>query len=252
MGKNMQFDAHGHMVNISTTTAAATTPRNFIFDAHGHLVGIEAVDTETASGYDLQFDAHGHLVFVEESAPTNPCDPDPEVLVIVTGASGTINWCGETWNLPADSGVEKSVCPTTYLKTKYYTTSGPTAIDGVWRGEHLWYHNAATGIDLLLERRYQCFRMTYGSPTYYKRSYGPERIKLGALGSDYLSHYFYPPAPGPRPIAANGVYVFSSVLGVLTSGVAEPTYSGYDLLDEFFGSYETGGITYSWARGGGW
>ena len=175
------------------------------------------------------------------------------MLITVTGASGTINWCGETWVLPGDSGVEKSVCPTTYLKTKYYTTSGPTAIDGVWRGDHLWYHNATTGIDLRLHRRYQCFRMTYGSPTYYKRTYGPEQIKLGALGSDYLSHYFYPAAPGPRPIAANGVYQFNSVLGLLkTTNAVEPTYSGYDITNNYFGSYATGGITYSWSKGLGW
>ena len=53
----------------------------------------------------------------------NPCVDEPEMLLTVTGTTGQVTWCGETWNLPTDSGVEKSVCPTEYV----YATTATTA-----------------------------------------------------------------------------------------------------------------------------
>jgi hypothetical protein len=59
-------------------------------------------------------------------------------LLTVTGSSGTVNWGGQTWNLPGDSGVQKSVCPTFYqLYTtgsspqEYWQVSGLSLIRGL-------------------------------------------------------------------------------------------------------------------------
>jgi hypothetical protein len=84
-----------------------------------------------------------------------PCAEGPELLVTVTGAiEDTIHWLGLTWNLPEESGVEKSACPTYYKYELEHTpgfsgTIPHTVLVGAWsvknanvyRGEHEWRHN---------------------------------------------------------------------------------------------------------------
>ena len=47
----------------------------------------------------------------------------PSMKLRVTGTTGTISWCGETWNLPGDSGLCKEVCPEYYRRGKRSSTA---------------------------------------------------------------------------------------------------------------------------------
>ena len=60
-------------------------------------------------------------------APSSCPGSDPEILVTVSGSSGTITWLGETWNLPTDSGVQKTVCPTSYALAAWYADNASSA-----------------------------------------------------------------------------------------------------------------------------
>jgi len=55
--------------------------------------------------------------------PYNPLLPSPSIVVSVTGGSGTIDWCGKTWNLPSDNGVQQRVCPDFYILDINWNTS---------------------------------------------------------------------------------------------------------------------------------
>lgn len=181
----------------------------------------------------------------EESSSSAPSDEsscvggDPEMLVTVSGASGTIVFCGETWNLPGDSGQQKTVCPTTYLKsTSTYTSPVGTAAQHVWK-----FTGTATPVSggLKLQR---AARAT-PSPNYTNRVqgvsisptsgfYSRQAWFSGTTGFTYINN-----ANTPKPSVVNVVKP-SSLSG------------GYDLNDAFFGSATISGITYSWAKGNGW
>jgi hypothetical protein len=145
----------------------------------------------------------------------NPCDPDPEVLLTVTGSSGTVSWCGETWNLPGDSGVQKSVCPTAYT---LQTTGTPY---------ERWYYNTSQN----------------SLGLYRKNSYAA-----------YFRHQvkFRPGSGGAYAFDFRSKSSNSLNLNVLTTGSPTPTASDYRIADTFFGSYTASSITYAWARGLGW
>lgn len=70
----------------------------------------------TIQNVNGQILAIGGKIVNECCCGENPCEPDgPEIKVtITTSNSGTYNWCGNTWNMPGDSGVTKTACPTYY------------------------------------------------------------------------------------------------------------------------------------------
>jgi len=155
---------------------------------------------------------------------SNPCDPNPEMLLTVSGSSGTINWCGETWNLPGDSGVQKSVCPTDYKPAGVTTT-----YESVDLYSHHWYYNSS----LKLLRRVGIYN---GTLTFN----GKNSLVINSV-NDYFG-FFY-----------NTLNSSSVNLGVFTSGKpASPTYSDDAINSDFFQSYTTGGVTYTWQKGAGW
>ena len=166
----------------------------------------------------------------------NPCDPDPEILCTVTGASGTINWVGETWNLPADSGIEKSVCPTLYARSISTYASGFSTK----YFENYWYK---AGLSL---RREGATR-TIGSCTLVSANSNVLKISPTPIGlkQDRRAWVFGQPCTGPTPITN-----FSTLNLILTVG--NPRSYDYLLTDAFFGSYVSSGITYTWAKGLGW
>ena len=162
-------------------------------------------------------------VFFPFGSIPNPCDPDPEMLLTVTGSSGTVTWCGQTWNLPADSGVQKSVCPTVYV-------------------------DSSTG-------RFRYIRWVYGGSSLFLRrlfdtlaGYGDEKIEIQpntAVWRDYL-----------RMNTVSTWSIVNVTLGVIyprTSGMSIPSTSNiFPMVDYMFGSYTNAGITYAWAKGQGW
>lgn len=197
---------------------------------------------------------------VTEIAPVNPttttvapiaCD-DPTMLLTVTGDSGTINWCGETWNLPADSGEQREVCPTSYNKGKGYTqtTTHPTLylVDRFQAG-HWWSFNS----DLNLYRNYNIVRPTTGTNWYQPLpTYNMNRLQVKTAGFTDYSAFVHLFAPTPsRPISFSATSTNGSDLGFI-GGVPGALYSDYELTNEFFGSTVNGGITYEWEKGAGW
>lgn len=188
------------------------------------------------------WDAQGKPVMIlVNGAPVNPCYPDPEMLVTVTGASGTINWCGQTWNLPADSGVTKTVCPTGYLQTKYYQGAPPASYPN-WVAFHSWFY----GTSLQLSRAVKTSNRVGG----YKRDAGNNGNNLRFKSTRDLFVFGGPYATArPAPITYTNTY-YSSLS--IISGVNPPQYTDYLITDDFFGSHTIGGVTYTWAKGNGW
>jgi len=178
-----------------------------------------------ANGHLIK-NAAGHLV----KDCGNPCDLDREMLVTVTGATGAINWCGELWNLPGDSGVQKSVCPNIDGKSKHYPTTGAYSYVA---------NNRWTKTGLSMQRKYY----THG---YY--SFGDAGNALTVAGDKdwrYTTHVF-----PPFGSWSTDVIVFSTI-GKIT-GLAMPTFGDYAFQDAFFGNHTIAGITYTWAKGAGW
>jgi hypothetical protein len=153
-------------------------------------------------------------------------DP-PDIIIRVSnlGATETVNWCGETWNLGAggDDGKEFRVCP------GYYNEDGSIY--------HQW-NVATTGINnggIYLGRVFASFTSTRRNFIYFYWS---------GLGGPTLTDFKDP-----------GTSFFD--LGII-NGVPIPT-SGDRLItvvgdpDVYFGSYtDAGNRTFSWRRGDKW
>lgn len=177
------------------------------------------------------------------STPENPCGDVPEMLVTVTGSSGTINWCGETWNLPDDSGVEKSVCPTDYYLDKITgTDNGYSAI----AAQERWTN---TGLGMTRE-----YNFVFVGSNWYRVVFGAfgnnkNQLTVKGYGDTILfknSFAGQPSVPVPPTYTSTGTPQLNLIVGVSAASAT------YRLTDAYFGSYTTGGVTYSWAKGQGW
>jgi hypothetical protein len=167
------------------------------------------------------------------------------MVLTVSGASGTINWCGETWNLPTDSGVSKQVCPTTYRKEKGSGTAGGQV---TWHGSQIWTH--APGNDLFLRRGYAVYRNYLD--TLWIALVTPEHLwgnELFVKGIGDARWAAGQAANRPVPLAWTNI-MYSYLNMIMTVPIA--AYNTYQLTNEFFGSYVLGGITYTWSKGTNW
>jgi hypothetical protein len=143
---------------------------------------------------------------------------DPNMQLTVSGASGTVDWCGEIWNLPADSGDTRCVCPTTYNQ---FRSAVPTA-------SNRWAYGSSL----------QMLRNSYSGTFDQQNS-----LRLNPVGAvDSLDLWrFY----------LSTVYSSFNALGFIST-VPFATYSDYLITNEYFGSHTTGGITYTWDKGINW
>jgi len=210
-------------------------------------VGDRAPVFEAIDGPMVMFPCAG------EPAPVNPCDPSPEILLTVTGSSGTVNWCGQTWTLPADSGVEKSACPTTYTTRQSTNTSIATTLRA-WVASNTWAAGTSNTV-LNLGRQYRMLSYLTGGSLKKRSSQNDLYIRVGTgagFAFNLVSAYFYPAKSTARPVVATGSYVWSSAINLLNGISDQATYSDYIITDAWFGSHTTGGITYAWAKGAGW
>jgi hypothetical protein len=187
----------------------------------------------------------------------SPCNNgDPSINLTVTGDSGTITWCGETWNLPSDSGLTIPVCPTSYYKKKAYvpSTGGNCPI---WYGVERWAISSVNGLDLWREYAMykKCTTNQYTALLGAGGHYFQNRLWL--IPADLYESLdqvigFVVGAPGPRPIAPTYTYIQYNGQGKITA-VPLATYSGYRITDEYFGTYtNSAGIQFTWSRGQGW
>jgi hypothetical protein len=148
-------------------------------------------------------------------------DP-PDIILRVSnlGATETVNWAGETWNLPGDNMEEFRVCPGNYkvdTTTPYQT--------------HYWNNgsgNPAAG--LVMHRRFDASSSEYVNYIYFYWS---------GLGG-----------PGVYDFKSQGTSFFD--LGVI-NGEPLPTSNDVLITDGFFGSYTDGSNrTFTWRRGDKW
>lgn len=184
-------------------------------------------------------------------APESECaNNEPELLVTVTTTTTiTVVWLGETWNMPADSGQQRVICPATWVRKK--AAFGPG--DSIRSGVNQWQKS---GLDL--SRVY-----TYQPPDYifrFYKSYAVEDIRLRPSWA-FTTTY------GGSNTANNGDFrdliqwregvitsTFANDLGLLTDNPIFPTYNNYLLDGRYFGSYfdSVDSITYQWEQGNGW
>jgi hypothetical protein len=169
------------------------------------------------------------------------------MLVTVTGGAGTINWVGETWNLPADSGVQKSVCPTGYSKFRSTYLVAPTT--KIYRALHRWNYAGATGLSV--GRQYVASYITTAGLWALPPGAGcSNRVQLTNTQTDEKSWYGTQATRFSIAGFPNSNVVNSDINLIL--GVASPTYNNYDITNDFFGSHTISGITYTWEKGVGW
>jgi hypothetical protein len=185
---------------------------------------------------------------LRELCDCNSCSPDPEVILAVTGASGSINWCGQTWNLPGDSGVDKIICPTDYVRQQNLQGT-PTS---VWQATHTWRYDTVNGLEIRLD--YMCFD-TGGTPGFDRPSFrfSPAGANVKSVLLKNLNDFaggLFSGSGSSRPVLP--VFLVSSpdIAGVITA--MGQTFNDYDISDDMFSTYILSGITYSWRRGGGW
>lgn len=161
----------------------------------------------------------------------NPCDPYPSIVVSVTGASGSVSWCGVTWNFPGDSGKQYTVCPTQYEKG---TSTGGSTVN--WR--HRWFNGNGIGLELF--RRYLSY---HGDSTFYTNL---NFLNLpGITAKDIFAKSW-------QTNQSTAVTIDSTFDLGLISGEPLPQKTNYTITNAWFGSYDDGTYTYTWSRGSGW
>jgi hypothetical protein len=180
-----------------------------------------------------------------EYGPCAECpDNEPSIYVTLTGypndgpgGSVNVDFAGEIWVLPDESGVEKGpICPSSYLLRRVTTQ---TAAYGGSGGNENWVVNS-----LRFYRAYS--KLNYGAgPTFGTFSFiiqGTYIRPYNYLKDNYLYSHF------PATTAFTTSYYGANFL----TGVPLGSVSDYRITDDYFGSFTNNGITYSWRRGSGW
>lgn len=170
----------------------------------------------------------------------NPYVPGkcPQMVMKVTGAGpGTVNWCGESWTLPGESGVEKAVCP-----TQYYLR-GPAPFSY----RHRWRHSNGIFLRRFVSGYYNTFFM---SKTVFSAYNNVDLYPSGTLTSFYSRSYNG---------TWNGNPYSTSQLGGLIAGVGKPTFMPHKfyLTDTtaapiLNNTYVATNATFEWSQGAYW
>jgi hypothetical protein len=196
--------------------------------------------------------------------------------VVWTRQNLTVNWCGQSWSLTADSGVEKLFCGArTTGKTHVYSTTNT----GIFPAKELWHgYDVWTILGLRLGRQVATSLVTNGTTSYFRR--GGQSYNMFYLGvlNNYNKLDLFATLNGSISVIANDLMTGFAVdltrpipgtllntdpafqqfdIGVLVNttfsfntGFAD--YSNYLLTNTFFGNTTLSGITYSWRKGNGW
>lgn len=161
---------------------------------------------------------------------TGACDGNPSMDITITSSlTQIVQWLGHTWNLPADSGVTKTICPTSYdLGALNHTWGAETAID-----------KFTLKRSLTAESSFATNRIS--ATFHYSDSYGDPAYTYNRPSYDY----WVSPAPA-------NYYTHSHQLDSLIAGISRPTPNDYQLTNAFFGSYTQLGITRTWQKGADW
>ena len=168
--------------------------------------------------------------------PSTCTDEQPELLLTVTGGTGTVTWGGESWT-EGQRGQTRTVCPILYVNGQTnYTTGSNTIKLGEFRVK--WPNN---GIYMIRKEFYQWY---YGSLSWNSQANWLE-LNANVPGAVFARNRKYWTRD---KVAPN--YIRSNIMN--WDNVERPSYSDYQITDDYFGSYVYGGITYTWAKGNGW
>lgn len=178
------------------------------------------------------------LVWAQPPVPSTCANDYPEVVLTVTGTTGTITWCGETWVLPGDSGVQKTVCPTTFWKQQEYQ------IDKDVRVQHIWKKAG----QLSMSRQYN-LSYSSGSGWWASKDTCFNKVKFKGSVTDSVLWSWY---SSNFPLVGGPLTEYQYIYLSLISNEATVTYNNYLITNAFFGSYVDGTTTYTWERGNGW
>jgi len=204
----------------------------------------------------------------------------PLMVLTITGLTGDVTWCGETWSLPSESGVTKTVAATDYDKSKAVVTDNSPSY-GVQRKSKAYKHSwkwsdgvHSTGLAL-----YRKWAMSSNQDAPWSLTGTTTGPLVGSYVAVYPGpkNYTYPTYFGNGNAEWLGVnYIFDyrnwrnfATAGTLSNYVAgqvngtpyynmgilslsEPTKSDYTLDGRFFSSYTSAGVTYTWQKGTGW
>jgi hypothetical protein len=194
----------------------------------------EATETVTLDVVDFAVaDCSAQLANCSDVYTAGQC---PQMLMTVTGAGpGTVNWCGEAWVLPGESGVEKAICPTQYF--------GPNPFPFNYR--HRWRHS--NGIFL---RRFNSGYLSGTVPVVFSAFNNLTVYPSGTVTSFYNVSYNG---------TWNGNPYTTSQLGGLISAVPKPTLNPFKwyLTDTsavpiLTNTYVSTNATFSWRKGAYW
>jgi hypothetical protein len=161
----------------------------------------------------------------------------PQMVMTVTGAGpGTVNWCGEAWVLPGESGVEKAICPDQYF--------GPNPFP--FNYTHRWRHSAG-----IFMRRSVSGYLSGTVPILFSAF-----NQLTVYPSGTLTSFYRPSYNGT--CCGNNPYT-TSQLGGLITGVPKPTLNPFkwyltdtSALPIISNTYVSTNATFEWKRGAYW
>jgi len=183
----------------------------------------------------------------------------PSIILNVTGSSESVTWCGETWDLPSDSGKDKEVCPAFgdfYRQSKTVTTGGTKTFF-----QHWWNHAGTVG-GLRIVRN--------GGTTFAPHDHSNQvviapSITTSAGGANFYAYSFARWNPYGVTGAPTNTTHYTRLGFSWTATNNDTTFAGaaamdqpvkaeYLIKDELFGSVTepVHGITFSWSRGSNW
>ena len=183
-----------------------------------YLVGDKIISTISSGAVDLyRCTTAGTTNASEPIWDTTIGNTTNDGTVVWTRVTNTITWVGEAWDISTDSGLQKTVCPTTYFT---HNTS-PLSFGHFWRKSsyELRFSRGAIG--------------TYGRH-FIVVSDGDNG---GFVASDWRSIYG----------------LNNSTIGIMNTSSPFAASSDYLIPAAWLTGSVTGfGITYAWSKGNGW
>lgn len=186
--------------------------------------------------------------------------------VVWTLGSFSVDWCGEKWELPEQSGQTRTVCPDDdyeLRRTYYKTTTGFGRAK--YRFIHEWSNDPVANEDLLLRRQgYMEYLFRYNPfPTkqYYARDVIPpgraQTLEIWDNNTDAVFFYqtFATSIWLPATVPVSVTSTFLSEIGQITT-YTYPRWNNFLIPDAFFGSAvlatDAGNATFTWEKGQDW
>ena len=158
-----------------------------------------------------------------------------------TRRTNVITWAGETWVVPAQSGVEIEVCPTSYKKNRTQNKPNPTTYD--LTATHYWRNSL-----LLLKRGYyNSYLATPGTFITCIQNAAVHYLRVATGKTDSIK--WFGNCQGNMGTKGSG---FSNVGKITTASPAAALYTNYLLTANWFGTFNAFGLTYSWNKGSDW